>query len=122
MGGRACPRARRGAAAAAERRAREEAARRAERRRQQARSAEAVLAVANLVWVLVAAVGGLLVPTDRLGPFAPVARLLPSGALGDGLRDALTGRPGAMWGPVLVLVIWGVLAAALAARTFRWGD
>ena len=84
--------------------------------------AEAVLAVANLVWVLVAAVGGLLVPTDRLGAFGPVARLLPSGALGDGLRDALTGHPGAMWGPVLVLVIWGVLAAALAARTFRWGD
>ena len=48
--------------------------------------AEAVLAVANLVWVLLLGLG-VLVPTDQLpGALATVAALLPSGALGDAVR------------------------------------
>lgn len=85
--------------------------------------AEATLAVANLIWVLLAAFGGLLVPTGRLpGGLGVVARLLPSGALGDGLRAALTGHDGSLLQPVLVLFVWGVLASALVARFFRWSD
>jgi ABC-2 type transport system permease protein len=42
---------------------------------------EAVLAAANLVWVLLLAVGGVVVPADRLGAWGGLARLLPSGAL-----------------------------------------
>lgn len=85
--------------------------------------AEAVLAVANLIWVLVAAGGGLLIPTDRLpGGLADVVRLLPSGALGDGLRDALTGKDAALWLPVVVLLVWGCAAAFISSRTFKWGD
>ncbi len=50
--------------------------------------AEAVLAVANLVWVLLLAGGGVVIPPHRLGRASILAALLPSGALGDGLRAA----------------------------------
>lgn len=82
--------------------------------------AEAVLAVANLVWVLLLAGGAVLLPADQLpAPLAAVARVLPSGALGEGLRDALTGS-GLGLGPVLVLLGWTAVAGTLAARYFRW--
>lgn len=85
--------------------------------------AEAVLAVANLLWVLFAALGGLLYPTGRLPDLAgSIVRLLPSGALGDGLRDAMTGRFGSLTEPVVVLLVWGAAATALTAATFRWDD
>ncbi len=85
--------------------------------------AEATLAVANLIWVLLAAFGGLLVPTGRLPDgLGDVVRLLPSGALGDGLRAALTGHDGGLVLPVLVLLVWGCVAGALTGRYFRWSD
>ncbi|WP_392542021.1 ABC transporter permease [Oryzobacter telluris] len=81
--------------------------------------AEAVLAVANLLWVALLGLG-TLVPTALLpGPLATVAPLLPSGALGDALRSSVAdgGWPWGAWG---VLVGWGVLAGGAALRTFRW--
>lgn len=81
--------------------------------------AEAVLALANLLWVLLLGLG-TLVPTELLpGALAEVAAALPSGALGDALRTALVDG-GWPWGPWAVLVVWGVVAAALASRLFRW--
>jgi ABC-2 type transport system permease protein len=84
--------------------------------------AEGVLAVANLVWVLLLVLGGLLVPRSELVPgLAAVVGLLPSAALADGLRAAF--RDGALPGiPVLVLMAWGAAVTALTARTFRWSD
>jgi ABC-2 type transport system permease protein len=83
--------------------------------------AEAVLAVANLVWVLLLGLG-LLVPTTALpGILAGVAAALPSGALGDAMRLTLVegGWPLAQWA---VLAVWGAGAGVLASRTFRWSD
>ena len=81
--------------------------------------AEAVLALANLVWVLFLGLG-TLVPTAELpGALARVASLLPSGALGDALRVALVDG-GWGWGPWGVLVAWGLVAGVLASRLFRW--
>jgi ABC-2 type transport system permease protein len=82
--------------------------------------AEAVLAVANLVWVLLLAGGAVLLPVELLpGPLGGLAALLPSGALGEGLRAALAdGR--LLGGPVLVLLTWTALAGAATARLFRW--
>lgn len=83
--------------------------------------AEGVLALANLAWVLLLGLGVLL-PTDRLpGAVAGVARVLPSGALGDGMRLALVEGhwPLAQW---LVLAVWAAIAGAAAARWFRWSD
>jgi ABC-2 type transport system permease protein len=81
--------------------------------------AEAVLAVANLIWVLLLAGGGVVLAGDRLGPLGPVVRWLPSGALGDALRAALA--RGAWPGhDLLVLLVWAAVAAAATARWFRW--
>ena len=70
--------------------------------------AEGTLAVANAVWVLLLAGGGLVLPS----PLGPVAAALPSGALGTAVREALgTGTVAVL--PLLVLTAWAV-AAALA--------
>ncbi|XNZ01118.1 ABC transporter permease [Micrococcus luteus] len=75
---------------------------------------EATLAVANLLWVLFGALGGTVFPPrwDWIG-------LLPSGALGDGLRAALL--EGA-WDlrALAVLLVWSAAAVLLALRFFRW--
>ena len=82
--------------------------------------AEAVLAVANLAWVLLLGLG-VLAPTDRLpGGLATVAALLPSGALGDAVR--LSFVDGAWpWSQWAVLVAWAVVGGLLTRRFFRWG-
>jgi ABC-2 type transport system permease protein len=84
--------------------------------------AEGVLALANLIWICLLGVGGVIVPPTQMpASLSHLAVLLPSGALGDGLRTAfLDGRLAVM--PLLVLVAWGALATALASRTFRWSD
>lgn len=82
--------------------------------------AEATLAVTNLVWVLLAAVGGTLFPAGTLpeGP-AWLVGLLSSGALGQALRETfLTGAPHPL--PLLVLAVWAAGAWAGAVRWFRW--
>ena len=84
--------------------------------------AEGVLAVANLVWVVLLALGGVIIPrSEQPAGLSHLAATLPSSALADGLREAfLHGRLAGI--PVLVLLLWGAGATALAARTFRWGD
>jgi ABC-2 type transport system permease protein len=82
--------------------------------------AEATLAVANLVYVLLLVGGGLLVPLSRYPEAASHAlQLLPSGALGQGLRDAFDGS-GAGAFTYVVLIGWTVCASLLVARTFKW--
>jgi ABC-2 type transport system permease protein len=90
--------------------------------------AEAALAGANGLYLVLLLLGGLLVPVDRLpGPLAPLAAVLPSAALAGVLRAALTGPsvpgpggPGTLVTELLVLGLWAVLAPALAAFTFKW--
>ena len=84
--------------------------------------AEGVLAVANLLWVACWASAGWSSPgTELPDPFATVVGVLPSAALGDGLRAALVdgqAAPGA-W---LVLIAWALAATLAARRFFRWSD
>jgi ABC-2 type transport system permease protein len=82
--------------------------------------AEATLAAANLVYVVLLVAGAVVVPLSSY-PTAmrDVVTLLPSGALAEGLRGLLSGG-GLGAGHVLVLVAWSAAAAALTARTFRW--
>lgn len=84
--------------------------------------AEATLAVANLVWVLLAAAGGILLPASVLpGGLDQVVSLLPSAALGDLLRGALlTASLEPL--PLLVLSLWALAAGLLARRLLRWSD
>lgn len=82
--------------------------------------AEATLALANLVHVLLLAGGAVVVPLARHPDgLEPLLRALPSGALADALREASAG--GAL--PVVdvvVLLAWTAVGAGLAMRTFRW--
>lgn len=84
--------------------------------------AEAVLALANLLWVVLAAGGGVLIPAHRFPePWSTIVSLLPSSALGDGLRAALV--DGAFpTGDVIVLVVWTAVTGLLASRLLRWSD
>ena len=83
--------------------------------------AEINLAAQNGLYLLLLLLGGMVIPFDELpAPVAAVAKVLPSGALADVLRDALVGqadRPGTSW---IVLGIWAVLTPVIAAATFRW--
>jgi len=81
--------------------------------------AEATLAAANLVYLLLMAGGGVVLPTSTYGGAGSLLRWLPSGALGDGLRAAFL--DGALSGhAVLVLAGWTLVGTLLTARWFRW--
>ena len=83
--------------------------------------AEATLAAANLVYIVLLGAGGVLFSLDKFpaGARGPL-RLLPSGALSDGLHAALGGYGGAPVRDLIVLAAWAVAAIGLAARYFRW--
>ncbi|MEU1620483.1 ABC transporter permease [Streptomyces sp. NPDC005722] len=83
--------------------------------------AEATLAAANLVFLLLLVGGGVIVPLDRFpGGVRSVLELLPISALSDGLRDVLQHGAGMPWGDLGVLAVWAVLGLGAAARWFRW--
>lgn len=83
--------------------------------------AEATLAGANLVYVLLLVTGGIAVPLDRFpSGVRPVLELLPAGALAEGLRDVLRDGAGLPWAALGVLVAWAGVVSAAAAATFRW--
>jgi ABC-2 type transport system permease protein len=81
--------------------------------------AEATLALANLVYLLLMAGGGVVLPTSTYGAASSAIAWLPSAALGEAMRAALVdasvdGRS------LLVLAAWAVVGTVLTARTFRW--
>ena len=83
--------------------------------------AEAVLAVANAVFLILIMFGGVVIPAASLpGPLAALVPWLPSGALMDGLSRALVMGAAPTAGSVLVLAGWLAVGAATSARVFRW--
>ncbi|MFJ4411516.1 ABC transporter permease [Streptomyces sp. NPDC088910] len=83
--------------------------------------AEATLAAANLVFILLLVAGGVIVPLSKFsGGVQSVLRLLPISALSDGLRDVLQHGASMPWGDLGILAVWAVVGLALAARFFRW--
>lgn len=83
--------------------------------------AEATLAVANGIFLVLLLAGGSAIPTDRLpSGAARLVELLPSGALGNGLRTALAQGSGSVVTSCLVLLAWLVVGVVVAATTFRW--
>jgi len=82
--------------------------------------AEAVLVTANLLFLVLLGLGGVIVPpVDLPGPLGIIAVGLPSGALTETIRSALEGGTGP-FGPWAILAVWAVAAIALAVRTFHW--
>ncbi|MFE0206136.1 ABC transporter permease [Streptomyces sp. NPDC058985] len=83
--------------------------------------AEATLAAANLVFLLLLVGGGVIVPLDRFPDAAQdVLGLLPISALSDGLRDVLQHGAGMPWGNLAILAVWAVAGLAAAGKFFRW--
>jgi len=87
--------------------------------------AEAVLALANGLFLALLMLGGVILPIDHLPDvIRPLAALLPSSVLADVLRFALdsgTTAAATAAGPALAtLAAWAAGATLLAARTFRW--
>ncbi|MFF4897569.1 ABC transporter permease [Streptomyces sp. NPDC001068] len=82
--------------------------------------AEATLAAANLVFLLLLVAGGVIVPLDRFGGAQDVLGLLPISALSDGLRDVLRDGAGTPWADLGVLAVWAVVGLGAAGRFFRW--
>ena len=83
--------------------------------------AEVNLAVQNALFVVLLLLGGMVIPFDELpGPIAAVARVLPSGALADLLREALAAAGDKPSLSAAVLAAWSVATPLAAARWFRW--
>jgi ABC-2 type transport system permease protein len=82
--------------------------------------AEATLAAANLVYIVLLLGGAVVVPLSSYpSAMRDIVTLLPSGALAEGLREALNGgsvEPARL----LVLGVWTVVATVLTVRFFGW--
>jgi ABC-2 type transport system permease protein len=83
--------------------------------------AEATLAAANLLYLVMLGLGGVVFPLTKYpAAIQPVLKLLPAGALSDGLRSVLQHGSGLPVRDLLVLAVWAIAGMALAARFFRW--
>ena len=83
--------------------------------------AEATLAAANLVYVLLLVGGAVVVPLDHdPEPLHALISATPAGALAEGLRAVLTRGEPLPWTAVGVLAAWAVACGAAATRWFRW--
>jgi ABC-2 type transport system permease protein len=81
--------------------------------------AEIVLALANIIWFVLLLAGGAGVASNMPRGVADAMLALPSGALAEGLYSALGHGTTPLWASVLVLLVWGGAAAALATRTTK---
>ncbi len=82
---------------------------------------EVNLAAQNGVYLVLLLLGGMVIPFAELPWLLEgVARVLPSGALANVIRESLAG--GTDWVVLswLVLTAWAAVTPALAARWFRW--
>jgi ABC-2 type transport system permease protein len=87
--------------------------------------AEAVLALANALFLAFLMLGGIVLPiADLPDVVRPIAAILPATALSELLRIALASGADPATGEtarhLLALLGWGVAATAIAIRTFRW--
>ena len=85
--------------------------------------AEATLAAANGLFLVLLFLGGMAYPLDRLpNILEEIAKVLPAAALSESVRGALTPGVDVPSWSVIVLVLWAVGAPVLAARFFRWEE
>src|ERR1700685_1920637 len=79
--------------------------------------AEATLAAANLIYVVLLGVGGVVFPLTKFPSAArPLLELLPTGALSAGLRDVLAHGAAFPARDAVTLAVWAVAGIVLAAR------
>jgi ABC-2 type transport system permease protein len=78
------------------------------------------LAAANLLWLVLLVLGGVVFPLSAFGPAEAALSYLPTAALSGGLREVLQAGVALPVRETLVLTAWAVSGLALAARWFRW--
>ncbi len=85
--------------------------------------AEANLALANGLFLVLLFLGGMAYPLDRLPDALEVfAKLLPAAALSETVRAALNSGLSFPIEELVVLVVWAIGAPLLAARFFTWEE
>jgi ABC-2 type transport system permease protein len=85
--------------------------------------AEANLALANGLFLVLLFLGGMAYPLSRLpDALEVVAKLLPAAALAECVRGVLDPAGSLPVGELVVLLVWAVGAPLLAARTFSWEE
>lgn len=83
--------------------------------------AEVVLALANLLWIVQIALGGVVAPlTSAPGWLAAIGGATPAGALSSSLHAVLTDGTTPSAGSLLVLLAWGVVGWAATLQWFKW--
>lgn len=83
--------------------------------------AEATLATANLVYLVLLGAGGVVFPLSKFPvEVRPVLEALPISALTGGLRAVLAQGAALPLLPMAVLAAWAVVSLGLVSRTFRW--
>jgi ABC-2 type transport system permease protein len=83
--------------------------------------AEATLAAANLIYLVLLVLGGVAFPlSDFSGGVRHVLELLPISALTSGLRAVLRDGGSVPLHDWLTLLLWMIVGGAAAARWFRW--
>ncbi|MDK1358896.1 ABC transporter permease [Arthrobacter sp. zg-Y1219] len=81
---------------------------------------EATLAITNLLWILLAAAGGIIIPAVNLPEMLqPFVEILPSAALGEAMRSALLDATFNI-PATLILTAWTILGGLAAVRWFKW--
>ncbi len=84
--------------------------------------AEANLAAANALFLVLLFLGGMAYPLSKLpAAMQDFAKLLPAAALSETVRAVLASRAFPV-GELVVLVGWAIAAPLLAARYFRWEE
>src|SRR4029077_9052726 len=85
--------------------------------------AEANLAVANGLFLLLLFLGGMAYPLHKLPDVLETfAKGLPAAALSETLRGVLSRGTAFPTGELVVLVIWAIAAPLAAAHWFRWEE
>jgi ABC-2 type transport system permease protein len=83
--------------------------------------AEVNLAAQNGLYLVLLLLGGVIFPLNELPePLQNAGKLLPSGALADVLRGAITDAAAYGQNAWIVLACWALLAPLTAAKFFRW--
>ncbi len=84
--------------------------------------AEANLAAANGLFLVLLFLGGMAYPLSKLpSALETFAKLLPAAALSETVRAVLNAKPFPV-GELVVLLVWAIAAPIAAARTFRWEE
>jgi ABC-2 type transport system permease protein len=85
--------------------------------------AEATLALANGLFLLLLFLGGMAYPLDRLpGALQALAEVLPAAALSETVRAVLTPSTAFPVDSFAVLLAWAIAAPAAAVAWFRWEE